>query len=79
MKLTRTLMTMSFAAMMLPTLAADGLPKGAPDFSKIKETDYLPAIENAIKLKRQEVNKIVANKQKPTFKNTILALEKSGL
>ena len=57
MKLTRTLMTMSFAAMMLPTLAADGLPKGAPDFSKIKETDYLPAIENAIKLKRQEVNK----------------------
>ena len=65
--------------MMLPTLAADGLPKGAPDFSKIKETDYLPAIENAIKLKRQEVNKIVANKQKPTFKNTILALEKSGL
>ena len=79
MKLTRTLMTMSIAAMMLPTLAADGLPKGAPDFSKIKETDYLPAIENAIKLKRQEVNKIVANKQKPTFKNTILALEKSGL
>ena len=79
MKLTRTLMTMSFAAMMLPTLAADGLPKGAPDFSKIKETDYLPAIENAIKLKRQEVNKIVANKQKPTFKNTVLALEKSGL
>ena len=72
-------MTMSFAAMMLPTLAADGLPKGAPDFSKIKEVDYLPAIENAIKLKRQEVNKIVANKQKPTFKNTILALEKSGL
>ena len=72
-------MTMSFAAMMLPTLAADGLPKGAPDFSKIKETDYLPAIENAIKLKRQEVNKIVVNKQKPTFKNTILALEKSGL
>ena len=72
-------MTMSFAAMMLPTLAADGLPKGAPDFSKIKETDYLPAIENAIKLKRQEVKKIVANKQKPTFKNTILALEKSGL
>ena len=70
---------MSLAAMMLPTLAADGLPKGAPDFSKIKETDYLPAIENAIKLKRQEVNKIVANKQKPTFKNTILALEKSGL
>ena len=72
-------MTMSIAAMMLPTLAADGLPKGAPDFSKIKDTDYLPAIENAIKLKRQEVNKIVVNKQKPTFKNTILALEKSGL
>ena len=70
---------MSIAAVMLPTFAADGLPKGAPDFSKIKETDYLPAIEKAIKLKRQEINKIVSNKQKPTFKNTILALEKSGL
>ena len=72
-------MTMSIAAVMLPTFAADGLPKGAPDFSKIKETDYLPAIEKAIKLKRQEINKIVSNKQKPTFKNTILALEKSGV
>ena len=65
--------------MMLPTLAADNLPQGAPDFSKIKETDYLPAIESAIKQKRQEVEQIVANKQKPTFKNTILALETSGL
>lgn len=79
MNFKRTLMTMSIAAVMLPTFAADGLPKGAPDFSKIKETDYLPAIEKAIKLKRQEINKIVSNKQKPTFKNTILALEKSGL
>jgi peptidyl-dipeptidase Dcp len=79
MDLKRTLMTMSIAAVMLPTFAADGLPKGAPDFSKIKETDYLPAIEKAIKLKRQEINKIVSNKQKPTFKNTILALEMSGV
>ena len=79
MKVTRKLMTLSFAAMMLPTLAADNLPQGAPDFSKIKETDYLPAIESAIKQKRQEVEQIVANKQKPTFKNTILALETSGL
>ena len=53
MNITKTLMTMSLAAMMLPTFAADLLPQGAPDFSKIKETDYLPAIEKAIKLKRQ--------------------------
>ena len=79
MNVSKKLMTLSFAAMMLPTLAADNLPQGAPDFSKIKETDYLPAIENAIKQKRQEINLIVANKQKPTFKNTVLALEQSGL
>ena len=78
----KTLITLSFAAMMMPAFAADNLPtlaQGAPDFSKIKDTDYLPAIENAIKQKREEIKQIVANKQKPTFENTILALEKSGL
>ncbi len=79
MNLPKKLMTLSFAAMMLPTFAADNLPQGVPDFSTIKETDYLPALEKAIQQKRQEIQAIVANQQKPTFKNTILALEQSGL
>lgn len=55
------------------------LPFGAPDFSKIQETDYLPAIQAAIKNQRENIQKIVDNKKKPTFQNTILAYEESGV
>lgn len=90
----QTFMTLAFTTMMMPTFAAlseGGAPDGnpllqssgltfdAPDFSKIKETDYLPAIEYAIQQNREEINNIVNNKKKPTFENTILALEKSGV
>ena len=62
-----------------PLLQKSSLPFGAPDFSKIKETDYLPAIEVAIKEQRSNIQKIVDNKKKPTFQNTILAFEESGI
>ena len=54
------------------------LPFNAPDFSKIKGNDYLPAIRTAIDEQRAEIKKITDNKQKPTFTNTILAYERSG-
>ena len=54
------------------------LPFNAPDFSKIKGNDYLPAIRMAIDEQREEIKKITDNKQKPTFTNTILAYERSG-
>ena len=62
-----------------PLLQKSSLPFGAPDFSKIQETDYLPAIEVAIKEQRDNIQKIVDNKKKPTFQNTILAYEESGI
>ena len=62
-----------------PLLQKSSLPFGAPDFSKIQETDYLPAIEVAIKEQRSNIQKIVDNKKKPTFQNTILAYEESGI
>ncbi len=62
-----------------PLLQPSTLPYGAPDFSKIKPSDYLPAIEAAIQHQREEIDLIVANKKKPTFENTILAYEKSGV
>lgn len=62
-----------------PLLQKSSLPFCAPDFSKIKETDYLPAIEVAIKEQRNNIQKIVDNKKKPTFQNTILAFEESGI
>ena len=62
-----------------PLLVKSSLPFGAPDFSKIQESDYLPAIETAIKEQRANIQKIVNNKKKPTFQNTILAYENSGM
>ena len=62
-----------------PLLVKSTLPFGAPDFSKIQESDYLPAFEIAIKNQRENIQKIVNNKKKPTFQNTILAFEESGL
>lgn len=62
-----------------PLLQESKLPFGAPDFSVIKETDYLPAILYAIKQKRDAIQDIVTNKQKPTFENTVVAYEESGV
>ena len=62
-----------------PLLQQSTLPFGAPDFSKIKTSDYLPAIQFAIQQQREEIDAILANKKKPTFENTILAYEKSGV
>ena len=61
-----------------PLLSPSTLPFGAPDFSVIRESDYLPAFKKAIELQRREISRIVNNKQKPTFVNTILAYERSG-
>lgn len=61
-----------------PLLVKSSLPFGAPDFSKIQESDYLPAFEAGIKEQRANIQKIISNKKKPNFQNTILAYENSG-
>ena len=62
-----------------PLLKESGLPFGAPDFSKIQASDYLPAIQIGIQQQRESIERIVNNQQKPTFQNTIVAFEESGL
>ena len=61
-----------------PLLQESSLPYGAPDFSKIKTSHYLPAFKAAIAQKRDNIKKIVENKDSATFENTILAYEESG-
>jgi len=51
---------------------------GIPDFTAYKISDFKPAIEFAIKEKLEEIDAIANNPQKPTFENTIEALELSG-
>ncbi len=61
-----------------PLLAEWDTPYATPPFDKIKITDYEPAIETAIAVSRAEVEAIVNNPAKPTFKNTVVALELQG-
>ena len=60
-----------------PLLVESTLPFGAPDFSKIQTTDYMPAFEAAIQQTRDNIRQIVDNPDSATFENTILAYEES--
>lgn len=71
--------TMSGAERVNPLLIESKLPFGAPDFNVINEADYLPAIEAAVKIQRDNIKKIVNSKETPTFANTILPYEESGV
>ncbi len=61
-----------------PLLQKFDTPYGVPPFSKIKPEHYLPAIKFAIKQHNEEITKIANNSTKPTFENTIEALDYSG-
>lgn len=61
-----------------PFSAPSALPLHAPPFDKIKDTDYLPAFEEAMKQQLTEIDGIAANPVPPTFENTIVAIELSG-
>ncbi len=54
------------------------LPFHTTDFSKIQDSDYKPALEQAMAIQRAEIEAIKANPEAPTFDNTIVALERSG-
>lgn len=47
-------------------------------FSKIQNSDYIPAFKSAIDKAKSEIDAITSNLDAPTFKNTIEALDFSG-
>ncbi|MEQ1716284.1 MAG: M3 family metallopeptidase [Hyphomicrobium sp.] len=49
-----------------------------PPFERIEPRHYKPALESAFRAHAAEIKAIGANTAKPSFANTILALEKSG-
>src|SRR4051794_4145898 len=61
-----------------PFAKPSALPLQAPDFSKIKDRDYLPAIMAGMAEQKREVLAIANNPAPPTFDNTLGALERSG-
>lgn len=66
------------ATMANPLLSKYNTPYGTIPFNQIETKHYLPAFKEAMKIHQKEVNDIINNKQKPTFQNTIVALENAG-
>ena len=62
-----------------PFAKPSALPFETPDFSKIKDSDYLPAILAGMAEQKREVGAIANNPAPPTFGNTVVAMERSGL
>jgi len=62
-----------------PFYAASALPYQAPPFDRIKDTDYQPALEAGMAEQLKEIEAIAENPAAPTFENTLVAIEKSGL
>ena len=62
-----------------PFYAASKLPFQAPPFDKIKDSDYQPAIDAGMAQQLKEMRAIAENPAAPTFENTIVAMEKSGV
>lgn len=61
-----------------PFMEESTLPYSAPDFTKIKNEHFEPAILEGIAQQKAEIEAIAGNSEEPTFENTLVALEKSG-
>jgi peptidyl-dipeptidase Dcp len=61
-----------------PLLASWRTPFKAPPFDRIEPRHFKPAFNEALRAHRQEIADIAGKAAKPTFANTIVALEKSG-
>ena len=61
-----------------PLLTESSLPYHVPPFDKIKDEHFAPAIEAGMREQLKEVEAVANNSEKPTFDNTIVALERTG-
>jgi peptidyl-dipeptidase Dcp len=61
-----------------PLLTKSSLPYQLPPFEQIKDEHFAPAFELGMAGELKEVEAIANNPAKPTFDNTIVALERTG-
>lgn len=61
-----------------PLLQPFDTPHQTAPYDKIKPEHFLPALKEAMAQGKKEIDAIVNNKAKPTFENTIIALEQGG-
>lgn len=61
-----------------PLVQESTLPYFAPDFAKIKDEHFKPALEYALQVEMEAIEKIANNPEAPTFENTLVEMEKAG-
>jgi peptidyl-dipeptidase Dcp len=61
-----------------PLLQPFNTPHATPPYDKIKVEHFMPAITEGMAIGRRDIDAIVKNPAKPTFDNTIVALERAG-
>src|SRR6266487_2538461 len=61
-----------------PLLTESALPYHVPPFDKIKDEHFAPAMEAGMRDQLKEVEVVANNSEKPTFENTVVALERTG-
>jgi len=61
-----------------PLRTESTLPYQIPPFDRIKNEHFQPAIEEGMREQLKEVDTIAKKTDKPTFENTIVAMERSG-
>jgi peptidyl-dipeptidase Dcp len=61
-----------------PFFSAYNTPFDVPPFEKIMAKHYMPAFERGMAEGKTEIEKLVKSTGKPTFKNTIEALDRAG-
>lgn len=61
-----------------PLLKESTLSFHFPPFDKITNGDFKPAIEAGMREQLKEIEPIAGNSEKPTFENTVVALEHTG-
>lgn len=88
---TPTLATLSTALVLLmaidahaaprvnPFFAPSPLPLHYPQFDKIRDSDFAPAFDRGMAEHLKEIDAIANDPAEPTFENTIVALERSGV
>ncbi len=61
-----------------PLIGAWSTPDGVPPYDRIRPEHYEPAFDLAIAAAREQSQRIAKDPAKPTFENTIEAMERSG-
>jgi peptidyl-dipeptidase Dcp len=61
-----------------PLLESWSTPYETPPFQSIEINHFRPAIDEAIRLAKEEIRQITENPNPPTFENTVVALDNSG-